>query len=451
MPATFDFTTHSGDTIAWEKSYWLDEQRITDSFGIELSDRMHDLLSVAMAAYVADRRALRPSLSHGEWRRQIRIRVPVRDRGFWRQHSVRDQLTELLSWLTDDDWSLDFVDWRSPAAGLQRPLFTSPPVSPARVALFSGGLDSFAGAAVDLVESQLGELVLVAASSNQPLRDVQFSLARGLRAMHPIRHVNVPLKLIHRVAGAADEPTQRTRGFLYIVLGAVVAHLAGVDSLYIYENGIGALNVAYTESQVGVYSSRAVHPKTTRLASRLLSEVLDVAFSIVLANIGLTKGELCAKLPAAARPLVPTTVSCDGFPARLPGRPSCGACTSCLLRKQALHAAGMSALEPDGYYRAIEYGTGLQRRQEQNLHDMFAQARTIKDLAQADGAWRVLARRFPSLTALDDPYRATLFDEPMRQLVIQLLLRYALEWRSFPSTLASLYFPSSPQRRLVRV
>ena len=60
-----------------------------------------------------------------------------------------------------------------------------------------------------------------------------------------VRHVTVPYGL--RWAGLEvrekEEPSQRTRGFLFLTLGATVAITAGAKDLFVYENGIGAINL----------------------------------------------------------------------------------------------------------------------------------------------------------------------------------------------------------------
>jgi 7-cyano-7-deazaguanine synthase in queuosine biosynthesis len=443
VTAVFDFSASIGTTIECEHSYWLDEQRIANSFGVELRGRLQDLLSVAMAVYVADRRTQRPPLYRGGWPRQIALRLPVRERDFWLQNHLQNDLLLLLNWLTDDDWAVDFVHRPSVTdSAVQRHLFSDQPVAPFAVALFSGGLDSLAGAASDLGTGSIGELVLVAASSNQPVRDVQFNLVRGLRALGRIRHVNVPLKLVQHAAPGKEERTQRTRGFLHIVLGAAVADLAGSRRLIIYENGVGAINLPYSESQIGVHSSRAVHPKTLLVASRLLSTILGRHFEVELVNFARTKGELCSTMPSAMHPLIKSSVSCDGFPSRITGRPSCGACTSCLLRRQALNVARLTGCEPPGTYLADARVGLVSGRARENLQDMLAQASTIERLSRGADPWRQLVQRYPALLAVDEE-DGSLFQDSRRRTVLDLLRRYATEWRAYPSELIPRYFPAA--------
>ena len=442
MTMKFDFSGGSPE-IAWQRSYWLNEQRIADSFGIELPPRLQDLLTVAMATYVADRRALRPLATLGLWGRKLALRVPVRDADFWSKSDVAQSLDSYISWLTEDQWEFEFVAQPARGAPSQGHIFASPVRRPAKVALFSGGLDSLAGSAIDLRAGHVSELILVAASSNDALRRVQFDLVRGLRLLGNVRHINVPLKLVHRIAGRKDERTQRSRGFVYAAIGSVVAELAGAGSLTTYENGVGGLNLPYVESQVGAQASRSVHPKTLRQASRLISLVLDRPFTFEAPNFGLTKTELCARVPNEAHALVGVTVSCDGFPSRIAGRLACGACTSCLLRRQALYASGLARLEARGAYRADDPRNTSHRLAEKNLHSMLGQARAITSLCGGVHPWNAMIRRFPALAAIDEAEHQPLFSDVARRQTLDLLTRYAREWHSYPSPIVRLYFPDT--------
>ncbi len=66
----------------------------------------------------------------------------------------------------------------------------------------------------------------------------------------------------------------------------------------------------------------------------------------------MTKAQLVRAAPAIAGPALALTVSCDtGFSARVRHHAPCGVCTSCLLRRQALHAAGRAELDAAATYR----------------------------------------------------------------------------------------------------
>ena len=149
------------------------------------------------------------------------------------------------------------------------------------------------------------------------------------------------------------ENSQRTRGLLFLAAGIGTAWELGQDRLRVYENGIGAINLPYLRSQHGPQATRSMHPRTLWLAERLASKVSGRPFRIDTPFMLSTKAEAVRSVPQISTATVAATVSCDaGFAARVPGARQCGTCTSCLLRRQALLAAGR--LDADA---AIAYRT----------------------------------------------------------------------------------------------
>src|SRR5438132_1912002 len=135
-----DSATRSSIQIEWQHHYWLDDSPLTKAFTVAVSPRLGDLLDIAMAIYAADRLCRRPPEGKGGesgWSRRLELRVPVQQPEFWRRRVVRESLTTLLVWLTEDDWSLDFVGLGrgSRRSAVQDFLFPTPPAKPTRVAL----------------------------------------------------------------------------------------------------------------------------------------------------------------------------------------------------------------------------------------------------------------------------------------------------------------------------
>src|SRR5262249_335891 len=104
---------------------------------------------IARAAMAADRLSLRQtgSLSHYgrdmAWQRRIRISLALEEASRW--SPLIERVQGVLGFLTDDDWELTCAELIEGEA-LQTPLVASPFVRDTEVALFSGGLDSSAGA-----------------------------------------------------------------------------------------------------------------------------------------------------------------------------------------------------------------------------------------------------------------------------------------------------------------
>ena len=133
-----------------------------------------------------------------------------------------------------------------------------------------------------------------------------------------MRHVAVPFG-IRKPRGYREEPSQRTRALVFLVLGIATALQAGTDTLWVYENGIGALNLPLNETQLGIDNYRGVHPRFLMLAQDFLSLALDQPMHIRNPFQFSTKAQMCKSLVGSGiAEAVSHTVSCDGFPQRIP-------------------------------------------------------------------------------------------------------------------------------------
>jgi 7-cyano-7-deazaguanine synthase in queuosine biosynthesis len=409
----------------------------------ELPPLFADWLDVALFVYLADRASLRRSKRRpdypDQWGRSIRLRLPVREPAVWNSPRVNECLQSLLAWLTDDEWEFEFVGkagWRTQPE--QTYLFEWLGSKPRRVCLFSGGLDSFAGAVRDLAAHPAHHHVLVSGCTNYRQQHQQETQLAGLRQVFSpeITHLLVPYGIRARVDGKAEERSQRTRGFMHLTLGAVTAKLCGEQALYLTENGVGAINLPYNAGQIGTANSRAVHPVTLSLMESFIAAATEVSFRIE--NLGLfsTKGELCA-LPAmsSVAHLVKETFSCDGFPNRVADKPQCGRCTSCLLRRQSLFHAGIA--DPSEHY--------VYDLRESHEDQSFAAFRAMSAQAHSILYWKnrgetAFHTHFPQLWECTEVLasRVTGGKPVVSRLLDSLFDRYAREWLQFanPQTVA---------------
>src|SRR5216683_333962 len=149
----------------------LNGRAVVHRLACELPAISADLIEVAATVYAVDRLVPRPAtrdMSAGlSWARELRLGIPVREPQLWSAHAR--QLTELLAWLTDDTWSLEFFQFAGGTGLLDEPqafLFHTIPQG-AAPALFSGGLDSAAGPAA---EHGVAAHVRTAALPGQPAR-----------------------------------------------------------------------------------------------------------------------------------------------------------------------------------------------------------------------------------------------------------------------------------------
>jgi hypothetical protein len=138
-------------------NFFMDDVTIASSFGQILEPLQADLMDISLFVYLADRLSLRRKRSNPQyqliWTRRLQLKIPVRCLSIWEQEENHRLLEELLYYFTEDEWQIEFTVRQSEQRGseIQSSLFPQPAPSQLRVALFSGGLDSFAGAIYRLI------------------------------------------------------------------------------------------------------------------------------------------------------------------------------------------------------------------------------------------------------------------------------------------------------------
>lgn len=434
-------------TTLTRDQFYLNDQKISDSFWRLADPILADWLDIAMAVYVADRRAPRRDRHsahyYWQWARVFNLRIPVRKPDVWQQPSVVNALCDLLRFFTDDTWVLEFTEPCKSACLSSQQDFLLPiqSASPVRVALYSGGLDSFAGAVTQVTESPATSFVFVSGTTNSRQQAAQQQQVEAIRsiARGEVHHVVVPFGFRWRkLPSRLEENSQRTRGFMFHTIGAVTALLIDCSELYLYENGIGAINLPYDATQVGTACSRAVHPLSLLRMGEFVEILTGRTFRFINPFLYMTKGEMCSH--SAVRQMaehIGSTFSCDGFPVRASNKPQCGTCTSCLLRRMSVGTAGLSEFD-----RADRYLTDLladetpgSPRLLKRLRVMEWQYYKIRDLLRSSTPWADLVSEYPQLQTIVSELCAkeSTSSDIVRQSLIRLYTEYINEWQSFPA------------------
>ena len=440
---TYDFATKPLPDR--EDSFWLDGKQVSHAFCEALPPEVADLLDVAMAIYAADRRSVRDYKGAQSGLRHIHARIGVRNLTLWNDASVVQSLHELLSWLSGDDWSVDFAKRESAPmlAESEQFLFHLPPKQPAVVSLFSGGLDSLAGLAGGLHGEPIGSRVLVSGYTHNRLAAQQRTQVQRIKSVLRERFVEGGLEMHHVAVRFGipkvkrEEPSQRTRALVYLALGVAAAAQARADTLWVYENGIGALNLPINETQLGVDNYRGVHPRSLIMAERFFAIALDRPIRIENPFLFHTKAEMCKALELAGlSEAIQDTVSCDSFPLRVPNQPSqCGYCTSCIFRRQALWVSGLGRYDP-----ATEYWLDLvtdciawNGGKAYGLYAMSGQVHKLAGCLAAQDPWGSLAATFPELARTHVELEALGGSgADLKDGFLRLYETYVQEWRTLP-------------------
>ncbi|TQM12272.1 7-cyano-7-deazaguanine synthase in queuosine biosynthesis [Pseudoxanthomonas sp. 3HH-4] len=312
-----------------------------------VDDRSIDFISIAAGAYAIDRiHRRKTSLRNEAGLRTIPVCFNVADIDYWSQPQVIDQLAELLHFLSGDFWLISFAaQQRSTSAGHQELLDFGAHWRPSRVALYSGGLDSAAGLACALQDGQR-EMVLLTAGHQSAIRRRAIDQVNALKRVMPhassISHASFVLGLERSGRIRDQETTQRTRGFLFCVSGAVLAAACGVEIVDIYENGHGAINLPLIGGGLSSgFSTRGAHPAFLSKMTRLASDVLQRPIRFELPFAHMTKADMVAKLTSTPRlaDWAQQSRSCVHTSWRELGITHCGYCAACIERHQALEGA----------------------------------------------------------------------------------------------------------------
>jgi 7-cyano-7-deazaguanine synthase in queuosine biosynthesis len=310
-----------------------------------------DFYRLAATAFSADLRVSRAAGFNG-WQRDFTLHVPVQDPTLW--DSVAPSLKQLLGFLSGDTWNFAFRQRAIPGP-IRNTRSKSEHRDAAKVCLLSGGLDSFAGAVKELTEGQ--EMICVshnAAGSSafsSPAQDRAMAHLRKITRPEAVSHVKVSVSPPTNISGES-EPTQRSRSIMFVGIGVLVAAAAAARAqrpvpLVVPENGFISLNVPLTSGRLGSLSTRTTHPYFIECL-QLLLDSLRIGVQIETPYRYLTKGQMLLQSPnhtaiiSGAR----DTVSCAHPSVRrfnVSRSNHCGYCVPCIIRRAAMHAAGLDA------------------------------------------------------------------------------------------------------------
>ncbi|HYH68342.1 MAG TPA: hypothetical protein VD866_26855 [Urbifossiella sp.] len=339
---------------------------LAETFLQLLSPRQEDALEIAAYVYAADCATKRGgqwdnSETTEPWRRDMTFIIPVRDLAFWDQDEVKQLLAHVLQFLSDDTFTFEF---RQDARHTPRQQYFEFSESlnwefegVDRVLMFSGGLDSLAGA-IDTAAAG-GNLVLVSHRPVSTQSSRQTDLFEQLRntARRPMIHVPVWINKDERLG---REPSQRTRSFLYATLGMVVAASVKAEGVRFFENGVVSLNLPVADEVIGARASRTTHPHALTMIGRLFARVLGrEAFPVDNPYLPKTKKEVIETIVSnGGGGLIAYTCSCAHQGIFQSGTQwHCGVCSQCIDRRIAMLAAGAEVHDPDTDY-VIDVFTG---------------------------------------------------------------------------------------------
>ncbi|MEO1504186.1 MAG: hypothetical protein AAFU68_08120, partial [Pseudomonadota bacterium] len=310
-----------------------------------------DLIDIAGYVYVADAAISRGELDEARlgatWRRDLTLVVPVRRLDIWSRPEIVEVLANTLSFLSDDEWTFEFLHRNRPPFPEPLPgLGLQDTASPDTVLLFSGGLDSLGGALEELL-AQGNRIALVTHRASTKLELAQKNLVRDLKKQFDQQKISDFQLLLNLVERTGRESSHRSRSFLFAAVGAAVADALGLHRICFFENGVLSVNLPISTQLVGARATRSTHPKVMQGFEALFSRVFERTWQVRNPFFGLTKTEVVERIAArGGERFIRHTRSCASVRQTTKQHPHCGRCSQCLDRRVAILAAELGDEDP---------------------------------------------------------------------------------------------------------
>ncbi|MVT09516.1 PD-(D/E)XK nuclease domain-containing protein [Chitinophaga tropicalis] len=321
-------------------------------------DRIKDLLEIAGYVYAADRmigRGGTDRLEYHSWSRELHFIIKVRDAAFWSDSNVGQALASALTFVSGDK-SYNFTFQSGGNDIGQRNLYDHESISLDKkdnsiIALFSGGLDSLAGALETLTTTDKNLILISHRSNSTGVAKIQNDIYGLLDKDFPGR-IQYFTFYCNLHGERAVEETQRTRIFLYTAIAYSLSTLASEKEIYVFENGVTSLNFSKRADLINARASRTTHPKTLKLLEDFYSIVGEEKRPIVHPFLHNTKTDIFNKIKDADKlSYINSTISCTKTFLRFENNSQashCGGCSQCVDRRLAAFAAGLE--EHDAIY-----------------------------------------------------------------------------------------------------
>lgn len=233
----------------------------------KLDDISKDLLRIASYVYVAD-----TSVSRGGsadiwgkgWKRKFDFKIPVLQPYIWNDSTVKKNLQNVLSFLSEDHFEFTFSQWQDPIRQEFLNLFktANEGIGADAVVLFSGGLDSLYATGILALTDKKKPLLISHLSTNKIVsrqrmlvEAIKDTCASSTDWTFPHWAVR-----ISRQGSEAKDRTQRTRSFLYATLGVTAAHALQVSDVFLCDNGVVSINLPLTVSCARTHSMTKYQP-----------------------------------------------------------------------------------------------------------------------------------------------------------------------------------------------
>ena len=240
--------------------------------------------------------------------------------------------------------------------------------------LFSGGLDSLAGA-IYLLESTNKKICLISHRSQPSIKKTQDCLIKTLKEKYPDRIVHYKFEC-HLISTSSLDETQRTRSFLYNSIAFCLCWAYSQNEIYVFENGITSLNFSRRADLINARASRTTHPKTLKSLQDLFSYFSETKIKIKTPFLFYTKADLYEILKKYNfLHLISSSVSCSKSYQKMDSHTHCGTCFQCIDRRLASYSSDCNNIDDAGIYQKNFITQELSMNDKTTLIDYIRQAK----------------------------------------------------------------------------
>ena len=316
-----------------------------------------DLIEIAAFVYAIDSSVSRGGLMDqqmgAKWHRIFHVSLPVRNLALWPEPKLKVALEETLMFLSGDRFTFDFIQLEAEAVAPERyfDFGEESAWQPDSVLMFSGGLDSFAGALEEIIERR-HKVALISHFSATKIAPIQRDLQKHMaQKLGPQMLMHFPMR-VQLLRGTNAEGTHRARSFLFAALGMATAIAFGQKRVSFYENGVVSLNLPPVGNVLGTRATRTTHPQTLQRFEVLFSMIFGQDLRVDNPFFWRTKTDVVqtiARLGMADQ--IAFTRSCADVHNQTKQYAHCGRCSQCVDRRFAMLAAGLAGHDPEEAYR----------------------------------------------------------------------------------------------------
>ncbi len=372
-----------------DQNVFLKAENISRKLAQNIPSIAYDLLEVASYIYSTDQSKSRGGKTFPNdgqnWYRQYELNIPVRNPDLWNQRSVKDSLTKLMRFISDDNYKFTFrrLGYDIPKDAYFDFTDQGTWFNPDSILLFSGGLDSLAGAIEELSDPQR-KILLVSHRPVAKIDKIQKGLVDKLidkfDAESRILHVPV---WVNKVSKITKDNTQRSRSFLYSSIACAISMMVNRREIKFYENGIISCNLPISEQLVNARASRSTHPISLKLMSEFFSSLMKEEFKVSNPYFQKTKSDVVELYKThRATDLIKESRSCTHTRSTTILHTHCGVCSQCVERRLAVLWNGLEGVEPEEMYEIRLFQDSLNKPEDKQMVENYIQhARILEELA----------------------------------------------------------------------